>query len=74
MRGIFTSVRKVIALCLTAVFCYLSLKGTIKPNEFIPIFSMVLGYYFGKSTALDTPKHKAYDASENGIKYEELKE
>lgn len=58
MRGIFGSVRKVIALSLTAVFCYLSLNGIIKPNEFIPIFSMVLGYYFGKSTALDTPKQK----------------
>ncbi|WP_373601104.1 hypothetical protein [Paraclostridium bifermentans] len=74
-QGIFGSVRKVIALCLTIVFCYLSIIGTIKPGEFIPIFSMVLGYYFGKSTALDTPKQlKEQDMTINGIKYEELKE
>lgn len=74
-QGIFGSVRKVIALCLTIVFCYLSIIGTIKPGEFIPIFSMVLGYYFGKSTALDTPKQpKEQGMTINGIKYEELKE
>lgn len=74
-QGIFGSVRKVIALCMTVVFCYLSIVGTIKPGEFIPIFSMVLGYYFGKSTALDTPKQsKESDTTINGIKYEELKE
>ena len=49
------SVRKIIALVLTIVFCYLSIVGKIEPSEFIPIFSMVLGYNFGKSTALDTP-------------------
>ncbi len=26
------------------------------PNEFLAIVSTVVGYYFGKSTALDTPK------------------
>lgn len=69
MRGIFGSVRKVIALSLTAVFCYLSLNGIIKPNEFIPIFSMVLGYYFGKSTALDTPKQKESYIDGTELKY-----
>lgn len=47
--------RKIIALCLTLVFCYLSIVGNIHVSEFIPVFSMVIGYYFGKSTALDTP-------------------
>lgn len=53
--SIFGSVRKVIALSLTLVFCYLSIIGTITQEQFIPVFSMVLGYYFGKSTALDVP-------------------
>lgn len=51
----FASVRKVIALLVTLVFCYLSVTGEIKSSEFIPVFSMIIGYYFGKSTALDTP-------------------
>lgn len=55
LKDMFSSVRKIIALCLTIVFCYLSIIGTIKPSEFIPVFSMVVGYYFGKSTALETP-------------------
>ena len=54
-QNICGSVRKIIALVLTIVFCYLSIVGKIEPSEFIPIFSMVLGYYFGKSTALDVP-------------------
>ncbi len=54
--GMLASVRKIIAILMTLVFCYLSVRGIIQANEFIPIFSMVLGYYFGKSTALDDPK------------------
>lgn len=53
----FTSVRKTIAILLTIVFCYLSISGKITQDQFIPIFSMVLGYYFGKSTALDNPSN-----------------
>lgn len=53
--NIFGNVRKVIALLLTLVFCYLSISGTVTQEQFIPVFSMVLGYYFGKSTALDVP-------------------
>lgn len=75
-QNIFGSVRKIIALVLTGVFCYLSIIGTIKPTEFIPIFSMVLGYYFGKSTALDTPPQASSEPKlsvESNTKYEELR-
>lgn len=50
--------RQIIAMCLTLVFCFLSVTGKISVNEFIPVFSMIIGYYFGKSTALDTPADK----------------
>ena len=53
--GYFSSVRRVIALLLTLVFSYLTLTGKITQEQFMPVFSMVLGYYFGKSTALDIP-------------------
>lgn len=52
-KDVFLSVRKIIALLVTIVFCYLSIVGKINSSEFIPIFSMIIGYYFGKSTALD---------------------
>lgn len=55
------SVRKIIALSVTGVFCYLSITGKIGSNEFIPVFSMIIGYYFGKSTALELPNHSHKD-------------
>ncbi|MGL5352050.1 MAG: hypothetical protein ACRDA5_01845 [Clostridium sp.] len=55
IRGKILSVRKIIALAVTAVFCYLSLTKSVSSSEFIPIFTMIIGYYFGKSTALDIP-------------------
>lgn len=62
--NIFSSVRKIIAISLTLVFCYLSVIGTITQEQFIPVFSMVLGYYFGKSTALDIPATKRTDGED----------
>ncbi|MEG1142735.1 MAG: hypothetical protein RSE41_09900 [Clostridia bacterium] len=61
----FSSVRKTIALLLTVVFCYLSILGKITQDQFIPIFSMVLGYYFGKSTALDIPTNSNNETKNN---------
>lgn len=53
-------IRKFIALTLTFVFSYLSIVGVIGKDEFLPVFSMVIGYYFGRSTALDrTPQEPA---------------
>ena len=53
--NLFGSIRKITAMMLTIVFCYLTIVGKISSEQFIPVFSMVIGYYFGKSTALDIP-------------------
>ena len=65
---LFGSVRRIIAIALTFVFCYLTISSDIKSDQFIPIFSMVLGYYFGKSTALETNTHEDnnYNRNNNG--------
>lgn len=55
VKNTSVSIRKTIAVLVTLVFCYLSITGKITSSEFIPVFSMIIGYYFGKSTALDTP-------------------
>ncbi|MGL5348218.1 MAG: hypothetical protein ACRDA3_12770 [Peptostreptococcaceae bacterium] len=55
VSNLFGSVRKIIAISLTLVFCYLGVSGKISGEQFTPIFTMVIGYYFGKSTALDVP-------------------
>ena len=58
MKMLGIGVRQIISLCLTFVFCYLAVMGKVSMNEFLPIFSMTIGYYFGKSTALDSPGGK----------------
>lgn len=52
--------RKVIALGFSGAyivfvgFCMLTSQEI--PSEFVAIVSTVVGYYFGRSTALDVPK------------------
>lgn len=64
-KGTFCSVRKLIALLVTVVFCYLSIIGKITSSEFIPVFSMIVGYYFGKSTALEGPNYASKPIEDN---------
>jgi hydrogenase/urease accessory protein HupE len=58
MKNIET--RKTIALFLTLVFGVLVVVGFAMgkdiPAPVYAIISMVIGYYFGKSTALDKPQ------------------
>lgn len=44
-------IKKIIALVLTIVFSILALKGQVNTTEFITIFSMVIAFYFGQSSA-----------------------
>ncbi|WP_083998414.1 hypothetical protein [Caryophanon tenue] len=46
-------VRKIVTLMFALGFLYLALTLAFAPSESLPIFTMVLGYYFAKSTALD---------------------
>jgi hypothetical protein len=46
-------VRKIIALLFAALFVFLMVSGTISVDQGLPLITMVIGYYFGKSTALD---------------------
>lgn len=51
-------VRKLIALILTLLFCFMVYDQRVNADQMIPIYTMVLGFYFGKSTALDVPKER----------------
>ena len=61
---IFTSVKRIIAISVTFVFCYLTISGKIDSAQFIPIFSMIVGYYFGRTT--DSENNK--DLNGSGVK------
>ena len=45
------SLKKIISILLTIVFGFLSITKHIGSTEFLSIFSMVIGYYFGASVS-----------------------
>lgn len=51
-------VRKIVMLVFTFVFSYLAIIGDMSAESVLAIFSMVFGYYFGKSTAQDGVKNE----------------
>lgn len=51
-------VRKLIALTFTALFVYMVVAGSVDAVIALSMINIVIGYYFGKSTALDQPKVK----------------
>lgn len=50
-------VKKIIALLLTMVFCILSIKQKVSSQEFLTVFSLVIAFYFGQSTARQASKN-----------------
>lgn len=47
--------RQIIALSLTATFIYMAVRGRIEATQVGTIYGMIIGFYFGNKTALDTP-------------------
>ena len=40
-------VKTIVTFALTAAFVYLSVIGEVKPEIFMTIYTMVVGFYFG---------------------------
>ena len=40
-------VKSVVTILLTGTFVYLSIVGSIDCQQFMPVFSMVMAFYFG---------------------------
>lgn len=40
-------VKSIVTLVLTGVFAFLSISGFITPDQFLTIFTIVIGFYFG---------------------------
>jgi hypothetical protein len=45
------SVKFIISILLTLVFCYLSVAKVISGQEFTTIYTLIVGFYFGQSVA-----------------------
>ena len=43
-----TSARWLIAIMVTIFFGYMIFTNKVDSNVFIPVFTMIIGYYFGK--------------------------
>ena len=53
------SVKSIVTILTTIVFCYLSITGALSSEQFIAIFTTVVAFYFGTQT------QKISDAVEN---------
>ena len=47
------TVKSIVTIALTLVFCTLAAKGTISGQEFMTIFTTVIAFYFGTQSAKD---------------------
>ena len=50
------TVKSIVTVALTAVFSVLALQGTISGSEFLTIFTVVIGFYFGTQRAKEDGK------------------
>ena len=41
------TVKSIVTLVLTVIFAYLSIVGIIAGTEFLTIFTIIIGFYFG---------------------------
>lgn len=44
-------VKKLIALLLTIVFCFLAITGKIEAKDYLTVFLMIISFYYGQSTS-----------------------
>ena len=45
------SIKSLVTLAMTAVFCVLALKGALSGQDFLTVFTTVVAFYFGTQTA-----------------------
>ena len=50
------TVKSIVTVALTAVFSVLALRGTISGTEFLTIFTVVVGFYFGTQRVSEDSK------------------
>ena len=50
------TVKSIVTVALTAVFSVLALRGIISGTEFLTIFTVVIGFYFGTQRVSEDKK------------------
>lgn len=57
------TVKSIVTLVLTAVFAYLSVVKVVSAEQFLTIFTIVIGFYFGTQKAKDDYERESNDAN-----------
>lgn len=47
------TIKSIVTLLLTVVFCVLCANGVIKSDQFLTIFTVVISFYFGTQAVKD---------------------
>lgn len=50
------TVKSIVTIVLTAIFAVLALRGDISGTEFLTIFTVVIGFYFGTQRVAEDGK------------------
>ena len=45
------TVKSIVTLILTLIFGYLAIIGRIEPKDYVQIFLIIIGFYFGTQSA-----------------------
>ncbi len=45
------TIKSLVTLAMTLVFCVLALKGALTGQDFLTVFTTVIAFYFGTQTA-----------------------
>ena len=45
------SIKSLVTLAMTMVFCVLALRGSLSGQDFLTVFTTVIAFYFGTQTA-----------------------
>lgn len=56
-------IKSLVTLTLTAVFAILALRGVIDGGQFVTIFTVIIGFYFGTQTKKEEPEQKVQDTN-----------
>ena len=52
------TVKSIVTLLLTVVFCVLAIKGTITAELFMTVFTVVIAFYFGTQKVREEQDNK----------------
>lgn len=55
------TVKSIVTLVLTVVFSYLAIEGRISGEQFLNIFTVIVGFYFGTQYQKGTKKEVVKD-------------